>query len=327
MIVDLTNFIRETLLGWLKMFEKRINGGYGGAACKATENAELISETLRLEPYVSRVLAERYWLEDVLERKNEVMSFLDRRRGEEAARSAFREEFDQFLLLTGDTPRLPVRTDDINPQLSDRASVTPIDRHYTYHPAWAARVLAKTRPAKHVDISSIVNFCAVVSAFVPVEFYDFRPAPIDLDGLYTGAADLTNLPFASDSIASLSCMHVIEHIGLGRYGDPLDPDGDLKAIAELVRILAPGGNLLVATPVGRPRVEFNAHRVYDHEAFAHYFSPLELVEFALIEERGDYGLIVAPPAERVRAELYGCGCFWFRKSKVEERSSRIESAA
>ncbi len=272
----------------------------------------LLVDVLRRRPYLKRVLTDRYWLEEALEHKDEVISFLTSQQRKEDLR-VFREEFDQFAGIAGDAPRLQVSLADINPQLSDRASVTPIDRHYTYHPAWAARVLAKTRPDKHVDISSIVSFCAVVSAFIPVEFYDFRPAPVELDGLYIGAADLTRLHFASNSIASLSCMHVIEHIGLGRYGDPLDPDGDLKAIGELVRVLAPGGDLLVATPVGRPRVAFNAHRIYDHEAFARYFAPLELVEFALIEEQGEGGLIVGPPPERVRAESYGCGCFWFRK--------------
>jgi hypothetical protein len=275
---------------------------------------ELFVQVLSLEPYVRRVLADRYWLEGVLERKDEVVSFLTHQKVEEPLR-AFREEFDRFVELAGSAPRLPMRTVDVNPQLSDRASITPIDRHYTYHPAWAARVLAKTQPNKHVDISSTVNFCAIVSAFVPVDFYDFRPAPIELNGLYTGAADLTQLHFPSDSIASLSCMHVIEHVGLGRYGDPLDPDGDLKAIGELVRVVAPGGDLLVATPIGQPRVAFNAHRVYDYEAFARYFAPLELVEFTLIEEHGEGGLIVAPEPERVRAEYYACGCFWFRKSK------------
>jgi hypothetical protein len=268
--------------------------------------------------YARSVVSNRHWLKDVLEHKEEVMSFLNGRHSQEALHG-FSAEFEQFRDLAGKAPRLEVRSEDINPQLSDHASVTPIDRHYTYHPAWAARVLAKTRPNKHIDISSIVNFCTIISAFIPVEFYDFRPAPVELDGLYTGAADLTQLHFPSDSIPSLSCMHVIEHIGLGRYGDPLDPDGDLKAIGELVRVLAPGGNLLVATPVGRPRVAFNAHRIYDHEAFAGYFAPLELVEFALIEERGEDGLIVAPPPERVRAESYGCGCFWFRKPEAEEQ--------
>jgi hypothetical protein len=297
-------------MAWLK--------ARGSLVGKTLAEPGLFLEMLRLQPYLRRVLADRYWLEDALEHKTEVISLLNARRSEEAL-GVFREAFDQFAGLAGGTPRLQVCLDDINPQLSDRASVTPIDRHYTYHPAWAARVLARTRPIKHVDISSIVSFCTIVSAFVPVEFYDFRPASVELDGLYTGAADLTRLHFPSGSIASLSCMHVIEHIGLGRYGDPLDPDGDLKAIGELVRVLAPGGDLLVATPVGRPRVAFNAHRVYDHEVFARYFAPLELVEFALIEESGEGGLIVAPPPERVRAESYGCGCFWFRKTEIEEQ--------
>jgi len=272
---------------------------------------------LEIFRYATRVVSDRHWLKDALEHKDEVMSYLNGRQSEEALHS-FSAEFEQFRSLAGSAPRLKISPDDLNPQLSDRATVTPIDRHYTYHPAWAARVLARTRPVKHVDISSIVSFATVASAFIPVEFYDFRPAPVELDGLYTGAADLTRLSFANDSIESLSCMHVIEHIGLGRYGDPLDADGDLKAIGELVRVLAPGGNLLVATPVGRPRVAFNAHRVYDHEAFSSYFAPLELVEFALIEERGEGGLIVAPPPERVRAESYGCGCFWFRKKAAAE---------
>jgi hypothetical protein len=298
-----------------KLAEMKARGALLG---KVLAEPKLFLEMLRVEPYLRRVLADRYWLENALEHKNEVMSFLNGRQSAEALHE-FSNEFDKFTGLAGSKPRLEVSTDDINPQLSDRASVTPFDRHYTYHPAWAARVLARTRPSKHVDISSIVNFCAIVSAFVPVEFYDFRPAPVELDGLYAGAADLTQLHFPNDSIESLSCLHVIEHIGLGRYGDPLDPDGDLKAIGELVRVLAPGGNLLIATPVGRPRVAFNAHRVYDHEAFARYFAPLQLVEFALIEERGEGGLIVAPPPERVRAESYGCGCFWFRKPEMKKQ--------
>lgn len=318
MIADLVIRMKHSSVGRLLRRSKSKVAGLksrGALIGKVLAEPELFTQVLSFEPYVRRVLADRYWLQGAIERKDEVVSLLNRERADEALRT-FREEFDRFVELAGSTPRLPVRSVDINPQLSDRASVTPIDRHYTYHPAWAARVLARTRPNKHVDISSIVNFSTVVSAFVPVEFYDFRPAAIELDGLTTGAANLTQLHFPSDSIASLSCMHVIEHIGLGRYGDPLDADGDLKAIGELVRVLAPGGDLLVATPVGRPRVQFNAHRVYDHEAFARYFAPLELVEFTLIEEHGESGLIVAPPPERVRNEYYACGCFWFRKPKM-----------
>lgn len=110
-------------------------------------------------------------------------------------------------------------------------------------------------------------------------------------------------------------MHVIEHIGLGRYGDPLDVEGDLKAIREfreLVRVLAPGGSLMVAVPVGRQRVQFNAHRIYDFRVFRSYFSGLDLVEFALITDEPD-GLIFDPAPKLVDQQEYGCGCYWFRK--------------
>ncbi|HTI80190.1 MAG TPA: DUF268 domain-containing protein [Acetobacteraceae bacterium] len=273
-----------------------------------------LREVMRLGPFVRTALEERYWLEGAIADKPFVMSRLDEKRGQEAASATFWSEFKAFRAASeASGTRLPVRKDDALPQLGDRTGATPFDRHYTYHPAWAARILMRTKPAEHVDISSILAFATMISAFIPTRFYDFRPAPLDLPGLSCGSADLTALPFADGSVASLSCMHVIEHIGLGRYGDPLDADGDLKAIRELVRVLAPGGNLLVVAPVGRPRVQFNAHRIYDHEQLARAFAPLELVEFALIEERGERGLIVSPDPALVHAQDYGCGCFWLRR--------------
>jgi hypothetical protein len=227
----------------------------------------------------------------------------------------FEVEFERFQALLERSGRsIPMRRDEVLPCLNDRSTETPFDPHYTYHPAWAARVLARTRPAKHVDISSILCFGTIVSAFVPVEFYDFRPAPVRLSNFTSASADLTRLGLPDNSVVSLSSMHVIEHIGLGRYGEPLDPDGDLKAIRELCRVLARGGNLMVAVPVGRARIQFNAHRVYDDAEFRSYFAGLELVEFALIPD-GDVpvGLIQDAPRDLVDAQAYGCGCYWFRK--------------
>lgn len=230
----------------------------------------------------------------------------------------FRNEFNIFKRASEDDTRgLMLDWSDRYPCLDDKTSTTGFDRHYIYHPAWAVRIIARTRPERHVDISSTLNFSAILSAFVPVSFYDYRPAPLYLDGLECGSADLLNLPFADGSIASLSCMHVLEHIGLGRYGDPLQPDGDLLAIRELIRVLAPGGDLLIVVPVGRPKIMFNAHRIYDFEKFRGYFSELELLEFSLIPDndgpQGPQGLLASPPAEFVQQQEYGCGCYWFRK--------------
>jgi len=200
------------------------------------------------------------------------------------------------------------------PCLYDNTANTAIEPHYTYHPAWAARVLAQTNPPKHIDISSITQFSNIVSAFIPTEFYDYRPANIVLSNYSSGKADLTNLHFESDSIESLSCMHTVEHIGLGRYGDPIDVDGDKKAMNELARVLAPNGNLLFVVPIGDARIEFNAHRVYAYQTIIDNFSGLMLKEFSLIPDDFEQtGYIANPSIDIINKQHWGCGCFWFTK--------------
>jgi len=206
------------------------------------------------------------------------------------------------------------RWSDRYPCLNDNTGSTEFDRHYIYHCGWAARVLATTRPSSHTDISSSLYFCAVASAFVPISFFDFRPARLELGNLSSGQADLLALPFENESIESLSCMHVVEHVGLGRYGDPLDPSGDTKAMAELRRVLAPGGSLFFVVPVGRSRIQFNAHRIYSYEQVMEQFSGMELSEFALVpDDPRDGELVYGASEQLVNKQTYGCGCFWLKK--------------
>lgn len=209
-----------------------------------------------------------------------------------------------------------VNLKDLYPCLLDNTENTTFDSHYIYHPAWAARILRKIMPSKHIDISSTLHFSSIISAFINVEFYDYRPAKLNLDGFISKRGDLMSLPFDDCSVESLSCMHVVEHIGLGRYGDPLDPLGDIKAIAELKRVLANNGNLIFVTPIGNPRIMFNAHRIYSYKQIIEYFSELELVEFSLIPDSAATNGIIINADENVADEQkYGCGCFWFRKTR------------
>lgn len=224
----------------------------------------------------------------------------------------------EFLALRGaSSPRFVLRWRDRWLCLGDATSGTSFDRHYVFHTAWACRVLADSRPVEHVDISSSLYFAATASAFLPIRFYDYRPAQLGLSHLTCDQADLTRLHFADGSIASLSCMHVVEHVGLARYGDPLDYDGDLKAVAELRRVLVVGGQLLFVVPIGgEARIQFNAHRIYNYRQVLKMFEGFELVEFALIPDDGSsLGLVRHAEEALSDAQRYGCGCFWLRKVK------------
>ena len=219
---------------------------------------------------------------------------------------------DYFKFKSVDTrPRFKNQAKDFYPQIKDKTIKTGFDTHYVYHTSWAARKVREINPEFHTDISSSLYFSGLVSAFIPVKFYDYRPADLKLSNLESFAGDLMKLPFDNNSVNSLSCMHTIEHIGLGRYGDPIDPVGDLKAALELKRVLAKDGSLLFVTPVGKPKIEFNAHRIYSYEMIMEMFESLKLVEFSLVTDSGDF--IEQANPDIVKAQKYGCGCFWFKK--------------
>lgn len=203
---------------------------------------------------------------------------------------------------------------NLYPCLEDRTAQTGFEPHYIYHPAWAMRIIAKNKPTKHIDISSTLTFCTNLSAFIPVDFYDYRPAVLNLSNLNSLEGNLLSLPFESNSIESISCMHTVEHVGLGRYGDPIDPRADLKAIKELKRVTARGGTLLFVSPIGKSKLEFNAHRIYSYDQIIKYFEGFELKDFSLVPD--DYknkGLIENASKEDADKQNWGCGCFWFVK--------------
>lgn len=224
----------------------------------------------------------------------------------------FLGEYRKFQKMDA-AAELPSLEADLYPIMDQKTATMRYDPHYTYHCAWACRVLAATKPENHIDISSSIAFVTMASAWMPIEHYDLRTPEITLPGLTVGTADLTNLKFKTDSVRSLSCLHVLEHVGLGRYGDALDPNGDCKAAGELARVLAPAGQLLMVVPVGRPRVNFNAHRVYSYEHVLKLFSGLSLDSVSLICDNHKTGIIDNPPIELISKQEWGCGCFVFKK--------------
>lgn len=231
--------------------------------------------------------------------------------------ATFQANFDLLCRQHSATaPRFDLSETRIFQLLDDDVRPPEFDAHYVYHTAWAARRLAVIAPAEHVDFASSIYFVAIASAMVPFRSMEYQPSSFAMAGVEPGRADLTNLPFDSHSLPSVSCMHVVEHIGLGRYGDAIDYDGDAKAMAELARVVAPGGSLLFVVPVGRPRIVYNAHRIYSYrhvmEAFGRSFS---LENFALLTDQGTF-LAQASTAE-ADAQVYGCGCFHLIKQRTD----------
>ena len=210
------------------------------------------------------------------------------------------------------TSKMSVRIIDSYPCLADATASTYFDAHYFFQGAWLARKLSQQQPRKHVDIGSDVNAVGVISAFVDTMFVDYRPLEVSLKGMENRRGDLLHLEFQEGAIDSLSCLHVIEHIGLGRYGDPIDPDGAVKAAAELSRVLAPHGSLFLSVPVGRERVCFNAHRVFSPVSVLRMFANLKLQDSALVDDEGQFQEHAAP--EKMAGCDYGCGMFHFVKA-------------
>lgn len=196
---------------------------------------------------------------------------------------------------------------DSYPCLADRVLTTPFDPHYFFQAAWLARRLCCTTPSLHVDVGSSVMMLNVLSAGTKTVFVDYRPLKVQLSNLSPLAGDIVRLPFHSGSITSLSCLHVLEHVGLGRYGDPINPLGSQLAAAELQRVLATGGRLFLSVPVGRERVCFNAHRVFEPSTVPKLFQGLELQSFSLVDDAGRFHEAISP--EAMDHLDYGCGCF------------------
>ena len=219
--------------------------------------------------------------------------------------------FWHWFRYAGSAGAQKIRVLDLQPCLGDWSTHTPFDAHYFYQGAWLARRISATKIAKHIDIGSSVLTMSVLSAQVETTFVDYRPLKASLPGLTSIAGNILDLPFADGSVNSLSCLHVIEHIGLGRYGDPIDPQGSVKAALELQRIVSPGGNLFLSLPIGRERICFNAHRVHAPASVLRMFPQMRLVEFSYVDDYGQYH--ENKPVEAASQLEYGCGLFQFEK--------------
>lgn len=190
---------------------------------------------------------------------------------------------------------------------------------YFWQDLLVARKIFAAKPEKHVDIGSRVDgFVAHVASFREIEVLDIRPITTIIPGVTFKQADLMN-PAAemTDYCDSLSCLHALEHFGLGRYGDPIDPKGYESGIRNMAKILRTKGVIYLSVPVGDERVEFNAQHVFDPRTIVEVAESnrLQLHEFSIFTSDGDWvGTDESLEAlEAAGKKRYGLGIFTFIK--------------
>jgi SAM-dependent methyltransferase len=221
-------------------------------------------------------------------------------------------EWQQFRKAGGQAAVL-----DWYPCLYDRTATTTIDAHYFYQAVWAFTKIHKGNVQSHVDIGSQVNFVGLLTAITRVTFLDIRPLVLAIPGYRGISASIDALPFRDGTVHSLSTLHVIEHIGLGRYGDSIDPTGPLKAAREIVRVLAPGGRVFISVPIGTPRVQFNGQRVFSVTGLLNLFHELDLIQMAMVDAAGMFHDNVKPESAYIsevgHGSDFGLGLFCLQK--------------
>jgi len=179
--------------------------------------------------------------------------------------------FRDYILFKREVRRLGLRSCvRLLPCLHDKNEEAGVTKsEYFWQDLFVARSIFESKPQRHVDIGSRVDgFVSHVASFREIEVFDVRPISSQIPGIVFRKADLMTLDILSTSkwsgyCDSLSCLHAIEHFGLGRYGDPLNPEGYRVGLKNMIRLLSPGGIFYLSTPIGRERVEFNANWVFD----------------------------------------------------------------
>lgn len=212
------------------------------------------------------------------------------------------------------------RIDDRNvyPVYEDENQAGALDEHYFLQDIWMAKQVKMGGLKEHFDVGSRVDgFIAhLLSMDIVVTLIDIRRLAIDMADLKFIQGDATNMASIPDeTIASLSSLHAVEHFGLGRYGDAIDPDAWKKALHSFERVLKKEGRLYLSVPIGhRNHVVYNAHRIFNPQTIISEMADMVLVKFAYIE---DYKICEVENfdkiADVVEGKDYLCGCFVFCK--------------
>jgi SAM-dependent methyltransferase len=215
--------------------------------------------------------------------------------------------FNQLNHLNKLSENKQFRTVEYFPCLFDNLSYTPLEPTYFFQDSWAAKHIFDLKPTHHYDIGSSAKTIGILSQFTPITMIDIRPIELELPNLFFKKGSILELPFEDNSLETLSSLCVVEHIGLGRYGDNLDPFGSEKAIKELKRVLKVEGVILFSVPVDKEnKIYFNAHRAFTRDYILELFDG-----FTVVDEKYHYGTKMYDSYDIAKG--FGTGLYMLKK--------------
>lgn len=215
--------------------------------------------------------------------------------------------FKELQLLKEQVHNEKFKTIEYFPCLFDSINHTPLDPIYFFQDSWAAKHIFDLKPTHHYDIGSSAKTIGILSQFTPITMIDIRPIELELPNLFFKKGSILELPFEDDSIETLSSLCVVEHIGLGRYGDPIDAFGSEKAVKEVKRVLKVGGIILFSVPVDHEnKIYFNAHRAFTREYILELFDGFEV-----LDEKYHYGTKMYDSYNETKG--FGTGLYMLKK--------------
>lgn len=193
-------------------------------------------------------------------------------------------------------------------------------KHYFSQDLLVASYIYKDGPVKHVDFGSRIDgFVAHVASFRKIEVFDIRNNKMQHKNIIFKKKDIMNIePKLNNYCDSLSCLHTLEHLGLGRYGDKIDPHGHIKGFANLIKILKPNGKLYLSFPISdRNKVFFNSERTFNAKEILKWLDSkdckLKIIKFDYIDDNEKIYLNASINSSRLDNINYGCGIYTLKK--------------
>ena len=188
--------------------------------------------------------------------------------------------------------------------------------HYFHQDLLVAQYIYANNPKKHIDVGSRVDgFVAHVASFREIEIYDVRELKSDHPNIIFKQHDFMNKNNVKQT-DSVSCLHTLEHFGLGRYNDPINVKGFEIGLENLINLVEKNGLLYISFPVGKQdEIHFNAHRVFHPKSILNFEivkKRLELINFDCIDDKGDLHKSVSLDYASEKYN-FGCGIYTFRK--------------